>query len=475
MRADRSTSRLPPGPKGWLFVGNLLDFRRDPIRFLQTLASDYGDIASFRLGSQFAVQLNHPDLIRDVLVTHSKNFTKTRGLNRARTVIGNGLLTSEGDFHRRQRRLCQPSMNPQRVSAYGSAMVQCASDMCARWAPGDEVDVGAAMLEVTLGIAGRTLFASDIRSEAKEIGDAMTVVFEYFNWLMLPMAAWTRRLPLRRHRRFREARDLLDRTVYRIIRERRSTGQDHGDLLSMLLLAKDPEGAGGSMSDEQVRDEAMTMFLAGHETVATALTWTLYLLARHPDIQSQLHSELDKTLGGRQPTADDLPRLKHAEMVFAESMRVFPPVWTLTRQAIQDYEVGEYVLPAGTVVGLSQYVMHHDPRFFERPEEFDPSRWTPEQKAKRPKFSYFPFGGGPRLCIGESFAWMEGTLLLATIARQWKFQLPRGTESNVEFQPLITLRPKNRVRLLVERRNAQEKSAGASGFHNSDAETLANR
>lgn len=452
MHATDSLSRIPPGPKGWPIVGNLLDFRGDPIGFLTRLARDYGDIAHFKLGSQHAFQLNHPDYIRDVLVTHSKNFTKTRGLSRAKTVIGNGLLTSEGDFHRRQRRLCQPAMHPQRISTYSQAMIDCAREMSDQWHGGETIDAGASLLEMTLGIAGRTLFATDIRSSAKEIGDAMTVVFEYFNWLMLPYAAWTRHLPLARHRQFQRAKELLDRTVYGIIRERRASGKDTGDLLSMLLLAKDADDGGGGMSDEQVRDEAVTMFLAGHETVATALTWTLYLLSKHPDVQAQLQADIDRALEGRPPTFEDLPRLKFAEMVFAESMRLYPPVWTLTRKAIEDYEVGGYVLPAGSVIGLSQYVMHHDARFFTNPEVFDPLRWTAEERAKRPKFSYFPFGGGPRLCIGESFAWMEGTLLLAFLCSRWSFKRPNSIDAEVAFQPLITLRPKKRLQLVVERR-----------------------
>lgn len=450
MRSQSTTRRVPPGPKGLPLLGNLVEFRRDPTGFLTGLARDYGDIAHFRLGRHHAYQLNHPDLIRDVLVTKSASFCKTRVLERAKRVIGEGLLSSNGELHRRQRRLVQPAFQRQRIANYGSVMTDQAVRMSERWRDGATVDMFAEMLRLSLSIVGHTLFGSDIESEAEDVREAMTVVFEYFNQLMLPFAGIIERLPLSRRKRFEEARGLLERVVYRMIAEHRASGQDHGDLLSMLLLAQDEEGDGGGMSDRQARDELITMFLAGHETTATTLTWTWYLLARHAEIRAQLEQELESILGGRPPSVDDLPHLEFTRMVIAEAMRIYPPVWTLTRRALQDVEIGEYILPAGSIAGMSQFVMHRDPRYFPQPERFDPLRWVPSEAEKRPKYSYFPFGGGPRHCIGESFAWMEATLLLACLSQHWRPQLCSADEP--KLQPLITLRPLGGLPMILRRR-----------------------
>ena len=458
LSGQRPRSAVPSGPKGSAFFGNLFQFKKDPIEFLSGLARDYGDIAQFRLGRQRAVQLNHPDYIRDVLVTHSRKFCKTRGLDRAALVIGKGLLTSEGDFHRRQRRLAQPAFHPQRICGYGSMMTQYASRLAHGWQDGEQVDVFSEMLRLTLAIVGQTLFGTDIESESEDIGKAMTTVFEYFNRLMLPFGGIFAKLPLPSRRRFEQARELLDRTVNRMVLDRRSAGDDRGDLLSMLLLARDEGEAGVGMSDTQVRDEVMTMFLAGHETTATALTWTWYLLATNPVAEAELHRELDRVLAGRVPTTSDLPNLKYTRMVLAESMRLYPPVWTLTRRAMEDYDVDGYLIPAGTIVGMSQYVMHRDRRFYPEPDQFLPSRWTPEQAAQRPKYAYFPFGGGPRLCIGEQFAWMEASLILATLCQTWRARVP----SNYcpQLRPLITLRPQGGLPVRLQRRSAEPANRG---------------
>ncbi|MGD9854374.1 MAG: cytochrome P450 [Planctomycetaceae bacterium] len=453
MQSLATTRRLPPGPKGLPFIGNLLDFRKDPTGFLTSLARDYGDIAHFRLGRHHAYQLNHPDYIRDVLVTQSASFSKTRVLERARRVIGDGLLSSNGELHRRQRRLVQPAFQRQRISNYGAIMTAQAVLTSGRWQDGTTVDMFAEMLRLSLSIVGHTLFGSDIESESEDVREAMTVVFEYFNQLMLPFAGIIERLPFSNRRRFEEARALLERVVYRMIAEHRASGQDHGDLLSMLLLAQDEEGDGGGMSDRQARDELITMFLAGHETTATTLTWTWYLLAQHPEVEAELYEELQSVLGERPPTVDDLPNLEFTRMILAESMRIYPPVWTLTRRALQDVQIADYLLPAGSIVGMSQYVMHHDGRFFPNPERFDPHRWTPTETEKRPKYSYFPFGGGPRHCIGESFAWMEATLLLACLSQRWRPQLCSKHEP--QLQPLITLRPQGGLPMILRRRSTR--------------------
>jgi len=427
-----------------------LALRRNPLNFLTQLSRDYGDIVHFKIGPQNIVLLNNPEMIKDVLVTQSHKFAKGRGLQLAKRLLGEGLLTSEGEFHRRQRRLAQPAFHRQRIVSYGKVMVECAARMADRWLDGATIDIAPEMSRLTLAIVGKTLFDADVESEAREIGQALTETIRVWRLSTLPYGELLEKLPLPSTRRFQAARTRLDATIYRFIEEHRAAGVDRGDLLSMLLTAKDAEGDGGSMTDEQLRDEAMTIFLAGHETTANALTWTWYLLAQHPEAAAILQDELRDVLSGRNPTVEDLPRLSYTEMVLAESMRLFPPAWIIGRRALDDYEVNSYLIPAGSLVLMSQYVMHRDPRYYPDPNRFDPSRWSAEAKAVRPKFSYFPFGGGPRVCLGESFAWMEGVLVMAALAQRWQMQLVPG--QRVEPQPLITLRPKFGMRMLLRRR-----------------------
>jgi cytochrome P450 len=430
----------PPGPKTKLPGGNMFAFRRDPVGFLSRLARVYGDISYFRMGPQDVYFLNHPDHVRDVLVTHHERFHKGRALQRAKRLLGEGLLTSEGEFWRRQRRLAQPAFHRQRVASYGSTMVEYAERAAREWHDGQTLDIAQEMTRLTLAIVGKTLFDADVDDDAREVREALTEMMELFGYLMLPYAELIERLPLPARYRFQRARARLDAVIYRIIHERRQGGADRGDLLSMLLLAQDDEGDGRGMSDEQLRDEAMTIFLAGHETTANALTWTWYLLSQSAEVESKLHAELDAVLeGARRPTTEDLARLPYTEMVVNEAMRLYPPAWGVGRLAIEEHEVGGYLIPKGALVLVSQFVMHRDARYFPDPERFDPERWTPEARAARPQFSYFPFGGGPRRCIGEGFAQMEAALLLAAIARRWRMRLAPGHK--VEMKPRITLRP----------------------------------
>jgi cytochrome P450 len=364
--------------------------------------------------------------------------------------LGEGLLTSEDSLHRRQRRLAQPAFHRQRIASYASTMVTYAERTASHWQHGETLDISQEMTRLTLAIVGKTLFDADVESEAVEIGKALTTIIELFNMLLLPFSELLERLPLPHVRRFERAKARLDQTIYRLIEERRQSRSDRGDLLSMLLLAQDDEGDGGGMSDQQVRDEAMTIFLAGHETTANALTWTWYLLSQNPEAEAQLHAELDRVLGDRSPTFDDVPHLPYTEMVLSEAMRLYPPAWAIGRLAIQEHPIGDYVIPKGSLVLLSQYVTHRDPRFFPNPERFDPTRWTPEAKASRPQYAYFPFGGGPRRCIGEGFAWMEGVLVIAALARQWRMRLAPGAK--IAIQPVITLRPKSGVQMIVDGR-----------------------
>jgi cytochrome P450 len=440
----------PPGPKRKPIVGNLMEFRRDPIGFLLDSARKYGDVVYLKFGPQDLFLINHPDYIRDVLVTDNRNFVKSRGLEMAKKFLGEGLLTSEGEFHRRQRRLAQPAFHHKRINAYAEVMADYAARIRDGWSDGETVDISQEMMRLTLAIVGKTLFDADVESETKKIGEALTDIMQLFERITMPFPWLLEKLPLPSNFRFVKAKQRLDATIYRIINERRASGEDRGDLLSMLLLAQDEEGDGGSMTDLQLRDEAMTIFLAGHETTANALTWTWYLVSQNPEVEARLHAEIDSVLGINLPTAEDVAKLRYTEMVFAEAMRLFPPAWTVGRRALNDYRIDKYDVPAGSIILMSQYVMHHDARYYPDPFKFDPERWTPEARAARPKFSYFPFGGGPRVCIGEPFAWMEGVLLIATIAQRWRMRL--AERQRVELKPMITLRPKYGMRMKVERR-----------------------
>ena len=417
---------------------------------LRELSQVYGDVSTFKVGAQRLALLNHPTFVEDVLVTRARLFKKGRALERAKRLLGEGLLTSEGDLHRRQRRLVQPAFHKTRISGYADTMVRRAAQAADRWQDGQPIDATAEMNRLTLTIVGETLLGTNVEEDAGGVRNALTAVLSAFTLTMSPFAPLLERLPLPAVRRYERAQITLDRLVYRIIQDRRARADDRGDLLSMLLLASDTEEGGERMTDRQVRDEAMTIFLAGHETTANALAWTWHLLAAHPDVERRLHEEIDRVLGGRLATADDMPLLVYTRMVIAESMRRYPPAWGIGRRAIEDVTIGGYLVPKGTVVLVSQFLLHHDPRFFADPERFDPDRWRPDRQATRPRFAYFPFGGGTRVCIGEPFAWMEAILVLATIAQRWR--LDRIDADPIPMQPGITLRPASRIRLIPRRR-----------------------
>ncbi len=448
-----NANKLPPGPKGLPLIGSTLDYVRDPLKFLVGLAQEYGDIGHYTVGPYNVYMLNNPDYIKDVLVTNSRNFVKGAGTEYLHHILGEGLLTSEGDFHLRQRRLAQPAFHRQRIASYGRVMSGYAARLRDHWQPGATINVGNEMMSLTLAIVGKTLFDTNMASDRRAIGEGLIAFMEWWWLFVLPFADQIHKLPLPVNRRYETTSKKLDEITYRLINEHRASGKDRGDLLSMLLLAQDTEGDGGGMTDRQLRDEALTIMMAGHETTANALTWTWYLLSQHPDVEAQLHAELDNVLAGRLPTADDLPKLRYTEMVLAESMRLYPPAWGIGRKALNDYDVGGYTIPAGSVVVMIQYAMHRDPRYYPDPLKFDPMRWTPEERAKRPRFAYFPFGGGNRVCIGEQFAWMEGILALATIAQKWQMRLVPG--SKVETRPLVTLRPKHGIRMTLVGRGVE--------------------
>lgn len=449
MPVIKPQSDTPPGPKG---VSRLeaLAFRRDPLGFLTHLAQRYGDISGFHIGSQQVFLLNHPDYIRDVFLMPAQDFRKGPALQRAKRLLGQGLLTSDGEHHRRQRRFIQPAFHHHRMAQHADMIADYGNRFAARWQDGETRDVHREMRRLTLAIIGRALFSTDLEADTDSVTRELTASMKRLNLFGSPKSrvlTVMRKLPLIGPQRFRRARESLDAVIYRIINERKRYEIDSGDLLSVLLAARDDEGG---MSDEQVRDEVMTMMQAGHETTANALTWTWYLLAQHPEAEAKLHHELDRVLAGRPPTFDDLARLPYTEMVLMESMRMYPPAWTVARLTLKDFMVGGYTLPAGSLLLVCQYVMHRDARYFPSPDHFDPERWTTEARNNRPQFSYFPFGGGHRRCIGEALALLEGVLLIATIAGRWRMRLL--TTRPVKPQPFISLRPKGGMVMKMERR-----------------------
>jgi cytochrome P450 len=451
----------PPGPSTLNPLGFLGPVRQDVISFLGRVAAEYGDVAGFRVGPMRVVLVNHPDYINDVLVTSQRNFVKGRPLELAKNLLGEGLLTSDGEVHRRQRRMVQPAFHQAKIESYGKVMTDYASRVDSGWRDGETVDIMQEMMRMALGISGRTMLNTDVDADAGKIANAMTSAMSLFDRLSIPLIQVLLRLPLPSSLRFHRARRTLDATVYQIIRARRSDGRDDGDLLSMLMDVRDEQGDGGGMSDRELRDQALIFLLAAYDTTALALTWTWYLLSQNPAAEARLHAELAAVLDGRIPAIADIPRLKYTHAVFAEAMRLFPPGYVLARRALADFHVGGFFIRRGTTILVSPYLIHRDPRFYDQPETFRPERWACPTSDARPKFCYFPFGGGARTCVGESFSWTEGVLVLATLAQRWKFRLAPGQP--VAYLPLLNLRPKYGMRLTLERRAASriEGSHGA--------------
>ena len=442
--------KFPPGLEHNLLFYMFNRFRPgDPITFFQHLADTYGPIAHYKLGPEHIVFINDPELIKEVLITQHANFVKERTQERMKILVGEGLITSNGSFHIRQRRLAQPAFHRARVDAYADTMVAYAQRMRESWQAGETRDVALEMMHLALSVVGKTLFGSDVESEVTEIAAEVNAVMRLYNFLVaLPKLERFLELPVPGLLRFRRARRRLDATVYRMIAEHRAGGGDTGDLLSMLLAARYDDGS--AMSDQQLRDEVMTIFLAGYETTANALTWTWYLLSQNPEAEARMHGEIDEVLGVRKAAIADVPHLQYTRMVIAESMRLYPPAWAMGRRALADFSLGGYQFPARTSVFMSQFVMQRDPKYFADPLRFDPERFSPANEASRPRFAYFPFGGGARQCIGENFAWMELVLVLATLAQKWKLRLVPGHP--VQPQPLITLRPRFGMKMTLEPR-----------------------
>lgn len=422
-------------------------FRKDPLAYLESTAREFGDVAYWKLGRQKLFLINHPDLIRDVLVTDSDNFTKE--MKAARKLLGRGLTTSDGELHRRQRRIVQPSFRQGQIAAFAETMIRHAEHARARWRDGATLDLAHEMGRLTLAVVGETLFGADLEPYTDDVRAALAATIGSPPNMLLPIARFVEKLPLPTIRRMKAGRAKLDEIVYGLINDRRASGAEHDDLLSILLLAQDEDGH-PQMTDQQVRDEVMNFLIAGHETTANALSWTWYLLSQHPDVEIQLHQELDRVLAGRSPTLADMAALPFTENVIRESLRLYPPLWMIWRRAINDYELNGYVAPAGSIIIISQHVTHRDARHFSEPLRFNPNRWTEEFKERLPKYAFFPFGGGPRQCIGDRFGFMEAILTLAIVAQEWQFRLIRGHP--VIPQPLLTLRPKYGLRMTALRR-----------------------
>ncbi len=444
-----TASLVPPGPKGNWLTGMMPEFNRDSLGFVTRLARDYGDVVRTRFLYLTAYFISHPRDIERVLTTDNKNFIKARSLRTPffRRIVGHGLLTSEGDFWRRQRRLAQPAFHRERTNRYGEIMVDYTERLIDGWRDGETRDVHQDMMHLTMEIVARTLFSADVTGDAEDVGRALTEIAKPFasqatlKWIL------DNRLPTPAHRRFFRTVQTLDDVIFKLIGERRANGADAGDLLSMLLEAQDEDG--GRMTDRQLRDEVMTLFLAGQETTALALTWTWHLLMQHPEAEARLHAELAEVLDGgeRQPTVADLPRLPYTEMVIKESLRLYPPAWGVGREAVNDCEIGGYPIRRGAQVFMMSWVVHRDPRFYDAPEEFRPERWAGDEARRLPKFAYFPFGGGPRVCIGNAFAMMEAVLCLVTIARRFRFSPAFG--HHVTIMPAMSLRPRDGIRVVV--------------------------
>ena len=438
-----------PGPREWPLVGSAHRRMRSPLAFFEELGRRHGRAARFTMFRERFLLLNDPALVNELLVTKQHLFRKGRALEGARIFLGNSLLVSEGEEHRRQRRLIQPAFHRGRIEGYVRVMAQRAREWTDARREGEALDLAVEMNRLTLAVVGETLFGSQVDAEAHAVAESLTVVIENFGRMLLPFWKWTRRLPTPANRRLRDAQAQLDATIFRLIQDRRASGRDHGDLLSMLLAAEDADLPQQRLTDVEIRDQAMTLFLAGHETTANALGWTWHLLSRHEDVRRRMKEEIDAALGPeRLPELADMARLPYTTAVLSESMRLFPPVWVIGRRALEATQIGEFEVPRRTLVLASQYLLHRDPRFWPEAERFWPERWLDEAaEAARPKFAYFPFGGGARICIGESFAWAEGVLMLAVMARRWRMEPVPGHP--IGLIPSVTLRPRHGLKMIV--------------------------
>jgi cytochrome P450 len=443
----KGTAKFPPGPPPNLFRSLFGALQQNPLDYFTEIFHKYGDVVGMRIGNFRTFVIYHPNDIEEMLVNKARMYHKGRILQANKFLFGEGLLTSEGDFWLRQRRLSQPAFHRERVASYATVMGEYAEQMLAGWHAGEERDLHQEMMNLALRIVGKTLFDADVTSDAREVGETLDVLLKiaanFGRSVLIPL--W---VPTPRNLRAKAGVRRLDRIIYRIIAERRASGNDTGDLLSTLLQVRDTDGS--RMSDKQLRDESITLFLAGHETTASTLSWTFWLLAQNPNVEKRFHEELHGVLGGRTPTMDDLPRLPYLGHILTESLRLYPPAWGIARLAEEEHEIAGYAVFPRYGMATAQWVVHRDPRWFDAPLEFRPERWESGLARQLPRFAYFPFGGGPRQCIGNTFALMEASVVLATIGQKFRFELVPGQKA--EPFASITMRPKSGVRVRLEHR-----------------------
>ncbi len=444
---------LPPGPKGEPFLGNAKDFVDEPLAYLQQAAKDHGDVMLIRLGFVKIFVLSHPDYIEQVLVNNAKNYTKSKFTQRKKSLFGNGLIFSEGSFWLRQRRLMQPAFHYKQIAYYSETMVSLTQRMLTQWTNGQQISIHDQMMQLSLEIVVKNLFSTDNTGDAEEVGAALnTIVDQVSSAAVSPLALLPDWLPTPDNLRYNRALAKIDRIIQKIIQEHRQHTEAGLDLLSMLLQAEDEDGS--HLTDKQLRDEVINLYIAGHETTALALTYSWLLLAQNPVAEATLHSELDHALQGRTPTMADLSNLPYTEQIVTEALRLYPPVWGIFRDSKDTDQIGGYTVPPKTIIMLPTWNLHHDPRFFEDPMQFRPERWQKDQKHSIPRYAYFPFGGGQRLCIGNIFAMVEARLMLATIAQNWCFSLL--PDPPLELVPTMTVRPKHGIKMIAHRRVIHE-------------------
>jgi cytochrome P450 len=452
--SSRPQRTIAPGPRSLSPFGNLPELQRDPLGTFMRDRLRFGDVVRYRGGIWYAYLVSHPEDIKHVLQDNNQNYHKGFSYQILKPVLGNGLLTNEDDSWLTQRRLAQPAFHRARIERISGLMADSIDRLLRRWderpEKGNPVEVLGEMTRLTLEIVSRTLLGAEVGAQADSVGRAVADLQAHVNYRATHLFSLTEKWPTPRNRRFHKRLKLLNGVVYGIIESHRAGGGSKDDLLSMLLQARDAD-TGAGMDDKQLRDEIMTVFLAGHETTANALTWTWFLLSRNPEAEGRLHDELDRVLAGRAPSFADLRALPYTRMVLEESLRLYPPAWAIGRFALHDDETGGYRIPAESQLIMSSYVTHRHPDFWQRPDVFDPERFAPERASGRPRFAYFPFGGGPRQCIGADFAMIEAQLALASIAQRYTLRLVPGHK--VEPEPLVTLRPRHGMMMYLRRRD----------------------
>lgn len=447
----------PPGPSYAERFRNPGLLRLSTHEFLQRNAQRYGDLVHYKAFGRHVFQFNHPDMVQEVLIRDAAMQHRGIVMQRAKYVLGEGLLTSEEPLHMRQRRLVQPAFHRQRISAYGEIMLSFAREMAARWQNGQTFDIHRSMLQLTLRITGKCLFDTDVESEVQTISDSVTAFMGFLPLAFLPFPNLILRAPFRFTRSIRESQQKLDAMLYPMIAERRNSARDHGDLLSMLLATQDTEGGTGSMTDRQIRDECLTLLLAGHETTANGLSFIFYLMAKYPDVQELIFAEISAAFAdgpaSSTPTATELyEKLRFTYRAVAEALRIYPPVWVTARAVATPYTYRGLPFPAGSLLLVPQIAIHRDARFYPDPMRYDPDRFLPENAASRPRLAFFPFGAGSRICIGENFAWMETVLVLASVLKNWRLSFPTPVPEELTLSSQISLRPRNGVKLCAARR-----------------------